>query len=64
METVIFTIRKITSNFGGLYSISTNDCKVGTYNMSDIDCLHLFETMDEITEDYNIKGYAVLFEVD
>lgn len=64
MKTVVFTIRKITDNFGGLYSISTDNCKAGPYSITDIDCLHLFETMDEITEDFNIKGYAVLFEVD
>ena len=60
---IVFTITKITDNFGRLYRIYTKDSRY-KYNQLDISVLRLFETMIEIADDVNDKGYAVLFEVD
>ena len=62
---VVFTVTRITSNFGGLFSIKTKDSRVGGMCYTDVGVMQLFSTMQEICEDINNNDkLAVLFEVD
>ena len=61
---IVFTIMKITNNFGGLYSIKTKDSRIGGCNYTDVGVMQLFEIMSMLADEFNDKGYAVLFEVD
>lgn len=61
---IIFTVSKITDNFGGLYWIKTKDARYKGDDYVDVGFKQLFEVMEIITEDLNDEGYAVLFEVD
>ena len=61
---IVFTIIKATSNFGGLFCIKTKDARYAGSDYIDVGVSQLFETLEEISEDLNDKGYAVLFEVD
>ena len=61
---IVFTVSKITDNFGGLYSIKTKDSRANNRNSIDVSVVQLFEVMCEFSEEFNDNGYAVLFEVD
>ena len=62
---IVFTVSRITRNFGGLYHIRTKDSRADGYtDYMDIGVMELFDIMEEIAESFNDKGYAVLFEVD
>lgn len=62
---IVFTITETTRNFGGLYYIRTKDSRAGTHNdYIDVGFQQLFNILEEITQDLNDEGYAVLFEVD
>lgn len=61
---IVFTISKITDNFGGLCLIKTKDSRADGCTYTDVGVVQLFEIMCVISEEFNDKGYAVLFEVD
>ena len=61
---IVFTVTMITRNFGGLFGIKTTDSRANNWHRIDIGVIELFTTMQEISEEFNDKGYAVLFEVD
>ena len=62
---IVFTVSRITRNFGGLYHIRTKDSRAGEHNdYMDVGVRQLFDILEEITEDLNDEGYSVLFEVD
>lgn len=62
---IVFTVSRITRNFGGLYHIRTKDGRAGEHNdYMDVGVRQLFDILEEITEDLNDEGYAVIFEVD
>ena len=61
---IVFKVSRITFNFGGLYHIRTKDNRAGDHNdYMDVGVGQLFDTLEEITEDLNDEGYAVIFEV-
>ena len=61
---IVFTVSQVTQNFGGLFQIKTKDRRVDNWHRIDIGVTELFTTMEEVSEEFNEKGYAVLFEVD
>ena len=61
---IVFTISQITQNFGGLFQIKTKDKRANNWHRIDISATELFAVMEEIAEEFNDNGYAVLFEVD
>ena len=62
---IVFTMTRITRNFGGLYHIRTKDSRARKHNdYMDVGVNQLFDILEEIAEDLNDEGYAVLFEVD
>lgn len=67
MNTVVFTISKVTSNFGGLFEIKTKNPNGREFNKvcpDEVGVMQLYTTLEEISKDLNDKGFAVLFEVD
>ena len=64
---IVFTISQITRNFGGLFEIKTKNPNGKDFNKvcpDEVGITQLYTTLEEISEDLNDKGYAVLFEVD
>lgn len=61
---IVFTITS-NSNSGMKHIIKTSDARVSEEYYSGISYFgDLFNRMQEISAEYNNKGYAVLFEVD
>ena len=60
---ILYTISKITNNFGGLFEVKTKDKRGMDFNHSDVGVLELHTFLMELTEDLNDLGYNVIFEV-
>lgn len=62
---VIFTVSKLTSNFGGLFNITTKDPRGSQFNREEVGIKSLFTEMLEISEDVCTSTDAgCLFEID
>ena len=58
---IVFTISQV----GRLYTLATKDSRAGTNKPSpEINANQVLNTMIDLSEMFNNKGYAVLFEVD
>ena len=65
-KTITFTITKVTSNFGGLFEIKTKNPNGKKFNKvcpDEVGIMQLYTALEEISEDLNEEGYAVLFEI-
>ena len=62
-KTIVFTIKKITNNFGGLFEIKTKHPNGTRANRDEVGVMQLWYAMEDITEDLNDEGYAVLFKM-
>jgi hypothetical protein len=65
-KTITFTINKVTNNFGGLFEIKTrnpNGTRLNRVCPDEVGVMQLWDAMDDITQDLNEEGYAVLFEM-
>ena len=60
---VVFTVTQVTRNFGGLFDIKTKDPRGSEYNREEQGVMTLYTALEEISQDVNDGGYAVLFEV-